>query len=243
MIRKYYVSLFGLVAIVALSVGFFGFVSADNDDGGLIKYKVTVTNITRGSGPDAGQILNGLVVATHNSKADLFTLGEPASNELAALAEDADTSLLVPALSGDPNVKDVQLNPADPILPGESASITITSDKKHRYLSLATMLVTTNDAFAGLDGVRLPKKSGEFFAVAYDAGSEANTENCTDIPGPPCNNPGVRVTLGAEGYVSVHSGIHGIGSPLDILPEDRDWRNPVAWIVIERQKGKGDGDD
>ena len=103
------------------------------------------------------------------------------------------------------------------------------------------MLVTTNDAFAALNGVRLPRRgSTSFFSVAYDAGSEANTENCSDIPGPPCGNPFNRVPAGAEGYVSVHSGIHGIG---DILPENRDWRNPVAWITVRSLSGDDEDDD
>lgn len=238
--RKVYIALFSLVAVAAMTVGYFGFASADDDnDKRKVEYEVTVTNITRGAGTDSGQILNGLVVATHNSDFDLFTLGQAASGELAALAEDADTSLLVPALSGNSNVKDV-LEHVGGILPGESASVKITADRQHRFLSLASMLVTTNDAFAGLNGVSLPARSGEFFAVAYDAGSEANTESCEHIPGPPCGNGGVRVTDGAEGYVSVHSGIHGIGSPLEILPEDRDWRNPVAWITIKRVSRDGD---
>ena len=106
------------------------------------------------------------------------------------------------------------------------------------------MLVTTNDAFAALNGVRLPRRGRtSFFSVAYDAGSEANTENCSDIPGPPCGNPGNRVEDGAEGYVSVHSGIHGIGDPLQILPEERDWRNPVAWITVRLLRGDDDDDD
>ncbi len=34
-----------------------------------------------------------------------------------------------------------------------------------------------------------------------------------------------------EDYVHVHAGIHGIGN----LPAaDRDWRNPVAQITIQR---------
>ena len=242
--KKLYVSVLGLVAVAALTAGFFGFHAANADGKGDdvkgVKYEVTVTNVTRGGGTAAGQILNGLVVATHNSKFDLFTLGQPATEGLAALAEDANTTVLVPALSGDSNVKDVQLSPTGAILPGQSASIIIAADGKHRFLSLATMLVTTNDAFAGLDGVPLPRKNAEYFAVAYDAGSEANTENCSDIPGPPCGNGGVRVTAGAEGYVSIHSGIHGIGSPLQILPEERDWRNPVAWITIKRLRNSKD---
>lgn len=227
----------GAIALLAISAQP---VLADDDDNGRW-YEVTVTNITPGSGEDAGQILNGLVVATHNKNFQLFTLGQAASPDLAAVAEDAFTDDLVAALNADPDVQDVQTNPDDPILPGESGSVTVTADKRHRFLSLATMLVTTNDAFAALNGVRLPRKgSTSFFSVAYDAGSEANTENCSDIPGPPCGQPFMRVTDGAEGYVSVHSGIHGIGVPLDILPEERDWRNPVAWITVRSLSGDDD---
>ncbi len=223
----------GAMALLAISAQP---VLADDDDNGRW-YEVTVTNITPGSGMVAGQIFNGLVVATHNKYFRLFTLGLPASDGLAAVAEDADTSVLVPALMADPDVQDVQTNPDDPILPGESGSVTVTADKRHRFLSLATMLVTTNDAFATLNGVRLPRKgSTSFFSVAYDAGSEANTEECSDIPGPPCGN-NFHPDIEAEGYVSVHSGIHGIG---DIFPEERDWRNPVAWITVRSLSGDDD---
>lgn len=228
----------GAIALLAISAQP---VLADDDDNGRW-YEVTVTNITPGSGMVAGQIFNGLVVATHNANFRLFTLGQPASDGLAAVAEDADTSELVLDLMDDPDVQDVQTNSNAPILPGDSASVTVSADKRHRFLSLATMLVTTNDAFAALNGVRLPRRgSTSFFSVAYDAGSEANTENCSDIPGPPCGNPFKRVPVGAEGYVSVHSGIHGIGSPLDIVPEDRDWRNPVTWITV-RSLSRDDND-
>lgn len=241
MTRKVLSGLVGLVVIAISPVNFP--VSAGDDDDG-IRYEVTVTNITRGGGADAGQIFNGLVAATHNGHFRLFTLGAPASTGLAAVAEDADTSVLVPALTADPNVQDVQINPTDPILPGQSGSVTVTADKEHSFLSLATMLVTTNDAFAALNGAPLPQEgTSSFFSVAYDAGSEVNTENCSDIPGPPCDNPFNRVTAGAEGYISVHSGIQGIGVPLQILPEDRDWRNPVAWITVRPLSGDDDDDD
>ncbi len=58
-----------------------------------------------------------------------------------------------------------------------------------------------------------------------------NSEDCIYIPGPPCGNPGVRDTDGAEGFVHVHPGIHGIA---DLVPAAHDWRNPVALITIER---------
>jgi hypothetical protein len=68
-----------------------------------------------------------------------------------------------------------------------------------------------------------------FAADPYDAGSEANSEFCEFIPGPPCENPGVRDTANAEGYVHIHAGIHGIG---DLDASMFDWHNPVAEITI-----------
>lgn len=61
------------------------------------------------------------------------------------------------------------------------------------------------------------------------AGFTLVLELCDHIPGPPCGKAFVRNTGGAEGYVHVHSGIHGIG---DLVPEQFDWRNPVAEVVI-----------
>jgi hypothetical protein len=100
-------------------------------------------------------------------------------------------------------------------------------------LTALGMLVTTNDAFFGLDSAELSgrPRSKVFSVPAYDAGSEVNSESCTYIPGPPCMNGGVRDTDGAEGFVHVHSGIHGIG---DLVPAEHDWRNPVVRIEVQR---------
>ncbi len=211
-----------------------GTARADNDSG----VEVTVTNLTR------GQIISPVVVASHRARFEpLFVPGERASAELAAVAEDADLDPLIAALTGDSDVLDVQVlfgpaGPMTPIMPGKSASIVIDVDKKFRFLSMAGMLVTTNDAFFALRGARIPSKGSRTFrSPAYDAGSEANTEDCAHIPGPPCGNGGVRVLDGAEGYVHIHAGIHGIADPdpLGYLdPAAHDWRNPVAEITIKR---------
>jgi hypothetical protein len=39
------------------------------------------------------------------------------------------------------------------------------------------------------------------------------------------------VSGGEEGYVHINASIHGTG---DLDPSQRDWRNPVARITIER---------
>jgi hypothetical protein len=49
-------------------------------------------------------------------------------------------------------------------------------------LSLATMLICTNDGFTGLDRAKLPIGGSEvFWTNGYDAGTENNTELSQDI--------------------------------------------------------------
>jgi hypothetical protein len=201
------------------------------DDG--VKVQVTVTNITR------GQIISPVVIASHSAEFEpLFELGEPASAELAAVAEDAILDPLIAALSGDPTVLDVQtlFGEGGPIMPGESASVIVDIKGHFRHISMAGMLVTTNDAFLAVRGARVfAHGTSTHRSPAYDAGSEANTENCDHIPGPPCGSAEVRVPDGSEGYVHVHAGIHGIA---DLVPYMHDWRNPVAEITLTRLSGK-----
>ena len=193
------------------------------------EYEVSITNLTK------GQIISPVVVATHRERMDpLFTLGSAASPELAMVAEDAVNGPLVASLTGDANVNSVEtiFGTGGPIMPGETASVVIVGSKRFDHVSLAAMLVTTNDAFTGLTGVEVPKKgTTSLTTIAYDAGSEANSEDCDHIPGPPCGSPGVAAPGTPEGYVYVHPGIQG-GS--DLVPADHDWRNPVAQITISR---------
>jgi hypothetical protein len=95
---------------------------------------------------------------------------------------------------------------------------------------LAAMLVTTNDAFTGLNNVRVRAYPTTYHAVAYDAGAENNDESCAYIPGPPCGNLHQASDEAGEGYVYVHPGIQGIGD----VGVEYDWRNPVAKIRIRR---------
>ena len=99
------------------------------------------------------------------------------------------------------------------------------------------MLIPTNDAFLAVDAADLPARREELaLAVpAYDSGTEPNDETCASIPGPffvECGGPGGGgAPAGGEGYVHVHTGIHGIG---DLDASARDWRNPVARVTVRR---------
>ena len=101
------------------------------------------------------------------------------------MAESGDTSLLQAALIASGQAGDIQSG--DFLAPGKSLTLKLTAPNRVRKLSLAGMLIPTNDAFVALRSVNLPpvKRQRTFFARAYDAGSETNDELCASIPGPP----------------------------------------------------------
>jgi hypothetical protein len=222
----------GLGILATVSSGF-------ADDGGR-KYEVTVTNLTH------GQPLTPVVIATHTKEfTPLFEVGKLANPELIEIAEDADVGPMVDLLTQNPHVKDVVVLqgtaplptlPDGPggfaIRPGESASVNIKFDEKAKFLSLASMLANTNDAFIALRGVAGPgAKTVTYYSVAWDSGSEVNNEDCEVVPGPACLNFFAPAKEGAEGFVHIHRGIHGVG---DLVPALHDWRNPVAKITVKR---------
>ncbi len=187
-------------------------------------YEIRITNLTR------GQIMSPAVIATHSNRVRMFKVGKKASAGLAALAEDADASGLTAALDDAGAEVTEWVMAAGPLLPGATQSVEITIADGD-FLSLASMLVTTNDAFAGLDSYDLSTLAGRrhFTIPAYDAGSEANNESCAKIPGPPCGSGGARARSDREGFVHIHAGIRGDG---DLPKMTYDWRNPVMRVEI-----------
>lgn len=196
----------------------------------LATYEVTVTNATR------NQRFTPVLVATHGEGARLFAVGMPASPELAALAEEGNTAPLASSLQANPAVREVS-STSGLLAPGASVQVVIRGAPGEQ-LSLAAMLIPTNDAFVALNGTTLPRNRAPVTlnAVAYDSGSERNDEKCASIPGPgfaECGGPGGggAPSDGEEGFVHVHNGMHGVG---DFDEGERDWRNPVARVSIRR---------
>lgn len=196
------------------------------DDGA--SYEVTITNLTRGT------VITPVLVASHAGHAGFFQLGQPPSDALAHMAEGGDTSLLQADLAASGRLYDAA-STAGAIPPGQSASVTVKTLGHYDRISLAGMLVPTNDGFISLQNVRAPKGRHALTRVSpgYDAGSEVNDELCANIPGPYCGGEGYNPAPG-EGVVFIHAGIHGGG---DLAPADFDWRNPVAKVVIKRMAG------
>ncbi|MCP4410952.1 MAG: hypothetical protein GY808_00005 [Gammaproteobacteria bacterium] len=101
------------------------------------------------------------------------------------------------------NAKVIDVQNSEGLLaPGQSVTVEVSAKSRAKYISLISMMLPTND------------------------------ESCLKIPGPFCFGEGPSELDAGEGYVHIHSGIHGI---LD-LPAVKDWKNPVAKITISRTK-------
>ena len=190
-------------------------------------YHVTITNLTNAIS------FTPILVASHRREVSIFELGAPASDDLTAIAEGGDTSLLAATLDGNPRVVDIQ-STGGLLGPGQSVTVIVSAGQGANRVSLASMLLPTNDGFIALAGAKAPRHgSRTYFSPGYDAGTEPNDEWCMHIPGPTCN--GASLSPGEnpddEGYVHIHRGIHGIG---DLTAAVYDWRNPVAAVRITR---------
>ncbi len=212
---------------------------------GLVTYQVTLTNLTN------GQPFSPAVVVTHDQTVRLVNVNATASDALTALAQSGDPAPLVTLLGGVAGVTSV-VNVLQPLgTVGASATFTI-SAAPGDFLSMAAMLVCTNDGFVGLDSAALPA-AGQARTVAlgaYDVGREENTEaspdlvdSCSELgpialAGDPNDNinDGVLVTTPPTNIVA-HPGIAG-GNALTLIAHG--WTE-VATVTITSLPGVATG--
>lgn len=187
-------------------------------------YEISVSNVTR------AQAFTPRLAITH-SAGSVFTPGETAIEELVAIAEAGD---LAPMMELNENSGDLStdLQVGEGLLnPGDTQTITIEGNPGD-LLTLLTMLIPTNDAFIGLNAVALPTSGSiSYNAMVYDAGSETNDENCNNIPGPVCGGTGLSPDDDGEGFIHIHSGIHGTA---DLEAATYDWKNPAAIVTVSK---------
>jgi len=222
-----------LIAVAAMVAAFV--VVASNPvqaaDGHTRIYRVTVENLTQNQSFTPG------VVATHSRDVRVFRPGRAASKGLQQLAENGGVPVLAEELGGVAGVSDVQVAGAEPIAPGESVEVLISADPGAWRLSLAAMLICTNDGFAGVSKIGLPGHLGRTnvtYGIAYDAGTEINTESYVDLV-PPCDGLGQtgesNPSLAQNGVVRRHRGIKGHA---DLTKADHGWDDPVVKVTVER---------
>ncbi|WP_089880550.1 spondin domain-containing protein [Halogeometricum limi] len=246
--RRAFLGAAGVAVVGGLALGGSAVAQQDGNGNGNAarRYRVTVTNLT-----DYQPFTPPAVVA-HRPSVELFAVGDAANDAIRQVAENGNLGPLAELAESTNAVRGVAVGEG-PLVPrtdpGETglpyfAELHLDADASARYLSFVSMLVATNDGFAGLDTVPLPRATNEsrtYYAASYDAGTERNTEMFADMV-PPAqsltgeNREGIDGTgqsnpdIAEDGVVTPHPGITGIGD----VPEAFDWDDPVAIIQVER---------
>jgi hypothetical protein len=207
---------------------------------------ITVTNLTQ------GLHFTPIITSAHSSDNHIFMVGGTATAELQAMAEGGDISGLVSTLSNaDANTSE---NPAAGLLaPGLSTTYTLTNDSTNTHLSLAAMVLPSNDGFVGLDSWEIPTEAGTYTINlnAYDAGTEANNElvngggapGVLGIPAAPGGDAGTNGTgvTDTESNTTIHIHRGNLGDEMvdggksDLNNSIHRWLNPVAKLTITVQ--------
>ena len=243
---------------------------AGNDNlvgGGEIQ--VTITNLQETD----GALLTPFFLATGNGIYDFFDVGSSASPSLERLAEDGTTGPRITAAINSGGVNQAIATPGGPIAPGESRTVTLQADSLNeltQYLSYASMVIPSNDAFIGNDdpqvidlfdaeGNLIERAGDNAFIVTgddvYDAGTEENDEVPENTAALAQAAPNTGVTEG--GVIRQHEGFQGsarLGGPIGNILTARpnaDFTVPgaeIARIEITTDDGNdiifgGEGDD
>ncbi len=199
-------------------------------------FEITLTNLTTGEPGMGGQIFSHPIFAAHFASDGLAKVGEPAIPALVALAENGDVSGLLEfatAIGADTAVAD------NVVIPGGSVTVRLKGNILNSSLTVASMLVSTNDGFIAASDVPLYDENGmpvstTLELMAYDAGSEENTELASDIPGPlgldaDADPEGSNARVPTEGgVITPHPGIQGVGDVSAAFA----WKEPTATLTI-----------
>lgn len=242
----------------ALVVGCGGGSGGGNDAGAAANvenavYTVSVTNLTQ------SQPMSPPAIVMHTSEYSAFADTFPATFGLEVLAEGGSPAdLLVEAQASTGHIASVSADQVQPIAPrmiGVDNTVTIPLDNADDVrLTVLTMLIDTNDAFTGTNGVDVSNmvvgSTRTFNVPTWDAGTEANTETADTMPGPAATDAGglaegfnpVRDD-NIQGVVHFHQGVVTSANSNDpsreglstsILQEIDRWENPASRIVVTR---------
>lgn len=226
----------------------------DGTNGNLAVFTVQLTNLTY------GQPFSSAAVVLHEPGFNTFIDGEAASVGLEQLAEGGDpTGLMSEALAASQYLDAVTTDGATPPRSiGTTSTLLIPLlDLDNLRISFTTMLVDTNDAFTGLNAANISHmtvgQSMSFMAPTWDAGTEANTETASTMPGPAAGaagGGGASAGFNAArddlfNLVHFHRGVvtnanandgSKEGLSTSILTQANRWDNPTARIIVTRTR-------
>lgn len=224
--------------ILALSTGLAACGDSDNNEVEVTdpvtpamnyEFTVQVTNLTN------AQPLSPIATIAH-TEGMLWQIGESASVALELMAEGGDNSELLAT-----DFAMVSSSAENPLPPGEQVTLMLSTEQLDALkISLATMLVNTNDAFTGLNAIDVSSlavnESLSRTSFAYDAGTEANSEASGTIPGPADSGEGYNEMRDDIDRVAMHPGVvsQDDGLTSSVLTSQHKFDNPVARITITR---------
>ncbi len=199
-----------------------------------ISYSVSIVNATN------NQPLSPVAVISHAADYSAWSLGSPASTEIENIAEGGSNSQLLASLAG---IDATATSSAGAIGPGGNQTITITpSATSQTLITIASMLVNTNDAFSGVNALDVSAlASGESMTInakVYDAGTELNSESAGTMPGPADGGEGFNANrTDINNVVRSHGGVVTLddGLSTSVLNQSHKFDNPGMIVTITRQ--------
>ena len=237
-----------------LIIGGFGADTINGDDGNdhIVadgQINVTFANLQTTD----GALLTPIFAATQNGVYDFFNAGDAASAGLQSLAEDGDSTQRIADAIASGGVGEAMVTPGGVLAPGETRTLTFFAspfDVQTQYLSFASMVLPSNDAFVGNDdatAIKLFDDNGNLIrrtgaetiivdgSEVWDAGTEVNDEVDANTAGLGQAAPNTGVDEG--GVIQAHPGFQGsnklggaIGNILTARP-NADFTLPDANVL------------
>ncbi|MEM7279591.1 MAG: spondin domain-containing protein [Pseudomonadota bacterium] len=203
----------------------------------MASFEISVSNLTN------AQPLSPAAVILHQEAYSVFTVGTAASLGLEDLAEGGSNAALLAEADAAVGVT-ATASGAGAIGPGGNETITVdvlASGLPGLNVSVISMLVNTNDAFSGLNSLSVESMAvGETIStrgIAYDAGTEFNSETAATIPGPAGNGEGFNaVRDDRQDAVKMHQGVvsRDDGYAGSDLTEAHRFDNSVIAVSVTR---------
>ncbi len=203
----------------------------DSNDASVRTFEITVSNLT------TAQPLSPAAVIHHRADYHVYQVGSPASQAVERLAEGGDNGALLAESAADPAVF-VRRSGSAAIVPGGNETFTISHTAADPRLTVMAMLVNSNDGFAAVDGIDLSgiANGGQavYYGRAYDAGTEANSETASTVPGQ--GGEGFNVARDDRDRIALHAGVvsQDDGLATSSLSVQHRFDNPVIEVRVRR---------
>ncbi|VUD40429.1 hypothetical protein TDB9533_00216 [Thalassocella blandensis] len=213
-----------------------GIAACGGDSHTPAKYRVTVTNATY------NQPLSPVAIILHRQEYSGWRIGSAASFGLEDLAESGNPTAFLEESSALRNAAVINTEQGSGILmPGNTEEIDVSGYyAEDLHITIASMLVNTNDAFTGVTQLALADlevgESIKWLAAVYDAGTEENSETAATVPGPAAGGEGTNAMREVRDIVTRHPGVvtQADGYAESALNESHRFDNGAAVIQVER---------